>query len=56
MGSSDETITHARSIQILAQYLPGINNELCEQVITEYKIISKQINKLRNNWVDYNKK
>lgn len=56
MGSSDETITHARSAQVLAKYLPRINNELCEQVIAEYKIISKQINKLRNNWIDYNTK
>ncbi len=56
MGSSDETITHARSVQILAKHLPGIDNGLCEQVIAEYKIISKQINKLRNNWIDYNTK
>lgn len=56
MGSSDETITQARSIQVLARHIPRISNSLCEQVIAEYKIISKQINKLRNNWVDYNKK
>lgn len=56
LGSSDETITHARSLQVLANYLPEINIELCEQVIAEYKIISKQINKLRNNWIDYNKR
>lgn len=56
MGSSDETITQARSIQVLARHVARIDNELCEAVIAEYKIISKQLNKLRNNWVDYNKK
>ncbi len=56
MGSSDETITQARSIEVLAKHMPRISPELCQQVIAEYKIISKQINKLRNNWVDYNKK
>lgn len=56
MGSSDETITQARSIQVLAKYISRIDNNLCELVIAEYKIISKQLNKLRNNWVDYNKK
>lgn len=56
MGSSDETITHACSVQVLSKHIPGIDDELCEQVIAEYKIISKQINKLRNNWIDYNTK
>lgn len=56
MGSSDETITQARSIEILAMHVPRIDKNLCQQVIAGYKIISKQLNNLRNKWVDYNKK
>lgn len=56
MGSSDETITQARSIQVLSRHIPRISNELCEKVISEYKIISKQLNNLRNKWVNYSKK
>ena len=56
MGSSDETITQTRAVQILAGYIRGIDLNLCDSVIAEYKIISKQINRLRNNWIDYNKK
>lgn len=56
MGSSDETITQARSVQILGKHVPRIDNSLCERLIMEYKIISKQLNKLRNHWIDYNRK
>lgn len=56
MGSSDETITQARSIQVLAKYVRMISTDLCDRVIEEYKIISKQLNNLRNKWVDYNSK
>ena|SRR3989344_4420697 len=56
MGSSDETITQARAIRILADHFPRIDKELCDEVVSEYKIISKQINRLRTTWVDYQKK
>lgn len=56
MGSSDETITQARAVKILAAHIPGINTDLCDEIIDEYKIISKQLNNLRNKWIDYNKK
>ena len=56
MGSSDETITQARSIKILADHVPRISKELCNKVIDEYKIISKQLNRLKNNWIDYYKR
>ncbi len=56
LGSSDETITQARLIEILAMHVPRIDKNLCEQVIAEYKIISKQLNNLRNKWIDYTKK
>ena len=53
MGSSDETITHAREIYLLSETVKRIDQNLCNQVIEEYKIISKQINSLIKNWVDY---
>lgn len=56
MGSSDETITQTRAIQILADHIRGIDKNLCDQIIAEYKIISKQLNNLRNKWIDYSKK
>lgn len=55
MGSSDETITHARAAEILAKHIRTINNDLCHKIIREYKIISKQLNKLHKNWIDYRK-
>ena len=56
LGSSDETITQTRSVKVLADFIPRIDKDLCEQIIAEYKIISKQLNVLRNNWVDYSRK
>lgn len=56
LGSSDETITHARIILILTEHVPNIDTLLCQTVIDEYKIISKQLNMLRNKWIDYNTK
>lgn len=53
MGSSDETITQARAIKILSDFVPRISKDLCDEVTSEYKIISKQINRLRTNWIDY---
>jgi four helix bundle protein len=56
IGSSDETITQARIVEVLAEYGSNIDKELCQKVIAEYKIISKQLNNLRNKWVDFNTK
>lgn len=53
MGSSDETITHAREIYILSQTFKKIDKNLCIKVGEEYKSISKQLNKLIKNWIDY---
>ncbi len=55
MGSSDETITHAREISLLSDTINRIDKILCNQVIDEYKIISKQLNSLIKNWIDYRK-
>ena len=44
LGSSDETITHLRQIQILS--FPNIDLELCKYLIERYQAESKQINSL----------
>lgn len=56
MGSSDEVITHSRSLKILGKHVRGINLELCNEVIEDYKVISKQLNKLQKNWIDYRRR
>jgi len=53
MGSSDETITHAREIYLLSDMVKRVDQNFCNQVIEEFKIISKQLNSLIKNWVDY---
>lgn len=55
MGSSDEVITRVRSAKIMAIREPRIDKALCDKIIAEYKIISKQLNRLSRNWVDYTK-
>jgi four helix bundle protein len=53
LGSSDETITHAREIYIISKVHFLIDKNLCIQIGKEYKIISKQLNSLIKNWRDY---
>ena len=53
MGSSDETITHDREIMILAETFKRLNNQLCQCVIDEYKIISKQLNNMIKKWTNF---
>ncbi len=51
LGSSDETITHLRQIQILK--FTDVNLELCSTLIEQYQAESKQVNslvqKIKNN-------
>lgn len=56
LGSSDETITHARKIYLLSKIIKRIDKDLCISVGKEYKIISKKLNKLITNWIDYRRK
>ena len=51
LGSSDEVITHIRQIKIIG--FPNIKIETCDALIQHYKIVSKQINKLKKNWKNY---
>ena len=53
LGSSDEVVSHLRVAQILAKHYPKIPVERCNQLIIEYKIISKKLQKLIDNWVMY---
>ena len=56
LGSSDETITHARKTYLLSEIIKRIDKDLSITVGMEYKIISKQLNKLITNWIDYKSK
>lgn len=47
MGSSDETVTHLRTLYITAKYFRPKITELG----IEYVRLSKQINKLHSSWV-----
>lgn len=56
--SSAESIppfTHARAILILFQ-IRNFDKTLCQKIIDEYKIISKQLTKLHKNWKNYSLK
>lgn len=52
LGSSDEVITHLREIELIG--FPGIKPETCKALIKNYKIVSKQINKLIKIWKSSN--
>lgn len=56
LGSSDETITHAREIYLLSKTIKNIDINLCIKIGNEYKIISKQLNKMHTNWRNFNKR
>lgn len=56
LGSSDEAITHLREVKILSETVHRIKPETCGALIEKYKIISKQLNKLIQNWVTFRKK
>src|SRR5689334_16810061 len=43
LGSSDETITHVREIEVFAKIYPRIDIEECRQLIMDYKILSKSL-------------
>lgn len=55
MGSSDEIITHLREIWLLAKKYEKIDLNTVKRAFKEYKIISKQLNSLIKNWIDYTK-
>jgi len=46
LGSSDETITHIRQIKLIE--FPNIKPETCDALIKNYRVVSKQTNKLIN--------
>jgi four helix bundle protein len=48
LGSSDEVITHLRQIKLIE--FSNIKIETCDALISHYKIVSKQINKLIKIW------
>lgn len=50
LGSSDEVIAHIREMKIIAKSYGRIHLEDCDQLIEQYKILSKKINKLLSSW------
>jgi len=50
LGSSDEIITHLREIKIVAKNYTRIPSEVCDNLIDQYKILSKKLNKLLSSW------
>jgi four helix bundle protein len=46
IDSSDEVITHLRTIAIA---VPRLTNEV-KEMVGEYKVLSKRLNKLHQNW------
>lgn len=47
IGSSDELISHLRTLAIAAPYLAENGRKLSD----EYKILSKRLNKLHSSWI-----
>lgn len=52
LGSSDETITHLRQIKLIE--FTGIKKETCDALIENYRVVSKQINRLIKTWRNFN--
>src|SRR3989344_5778097 len=43
LGSSDEIITHIREIEIVAKSLARIGKGECQQLIDQYKVLSRKL-------------
>lgn len=54
LGSSDEVITHIREIKILARSFLRINTGDCDDLIGQYKVLSRKLNKLLSSWQKFN--
>jgi four helix bundle protein len=50
IGSSDEVITHIREIVIVSKFFTRIDPTECEKLISEYKVLSRKLNKLHSTW------
>lgn len=51
LGSSDEVITHVRSVKV--RKFSNISDKEADYLIAEYKIVSKQLNNLIQRWKNY---
>lgn len=54
LGSSDEVITHLREVAIVAKSYLRIQVKDCDNLIEQYKIVSKMLNKLLSSWQRFN--
>lgn len=56
MGESDELITHLEQVKILSDRFKTIKLELCQLLIDEYTVVSKELFNLRRNWNNNSRK
>lgn len=54
LGSSDEVITHLREVKIISKTYTRIDNDECDSLIENYKILSKKLNRLLSVWQKFN--
>lgn len=54
LGSSDEVITHLREVMIVAKTYKRIPIEECNNLLDQYKILSKKLNRLLSVWQRFN--
>lgn len=50
LGSSDEVITHLREVKIVAKQYHRIPVGECDQLVEQYKVLSKKLNRLLSSW------
>lgn len=55
MGESDEVQAHLAKAMILAKRFSKVSIKECEQLFTEYKILSKRINRMIKVWTSFTK-
>lgn len=53
LGSSDEIITHLREVKILSKTYPCLKEEQCDDLIMQYKILSKKLIRLLTSWTKF---
>lgn len=54
LSSSDEVIIHIREVKILAKTYTRIATTECDELIENYKILSRKLNKLLSSWKKFN--
>jgi hypothetical protein len=53
MAESDELVTHLRMVKLILRFCPRIKIERVDDLIEEYKFVSKELSNLIKNWNKY---